>query len=274
MTEPVRHEAAGPPRGRALALHGLGSGAGCWTPLRTLRRDDLELWTVDLPWSGECAEWAGRRPATAALRDAFEAVEHPVDLVIAHSFGANVLLEMLATDIAAGRDPVDRFGLRGLLLVAPLYRRSRDEFTWDEMPAYLSRFGNAMAEGVRVHSTRRRNRDLQAAMADRVCQRVGPYGWLEFFGTYLRTPMLRTDLLDLPCRVLVGTDDRAAPPNEAAALVAALPTATLCRIADCGHFPMLQRPQDFATEVDRFFRSLGVRSGSAGADTSGRPPYR
>lgn len=62
--------------------------------------------------------------------------------------------------------------------------------------------------------------------------------------------------LRMPTLVVCGVDDAITPPNESVALSAAIPNAELCLIAGAGHFPMLEKPQQFNEALADFLGSI------------------
>jgi pimeloyl-ACP methyl ester carboxylesterase len=62
--------------------------------------------------------------------------------------------------------------------------------------------------------------------------------------------------LTLPALVVVGDEDVLTPPAESEAMAAALPTATLVRIAAAGHLSNLEQPLAFAASVEDFLDGL------------------
>lgn len=67
-------------------------------------------------------------------------------------------------------------------------------------------------------------------------------------------PLLPT--LSLPVLVVVGEEDTLTPPSESEAIAAALPNASLVRIAGAGHLVNLEQPQAFEASVDDFLARL------------------
>lgn len=240
---------------RTLLIHGLGANASVYDPCAGLLADGLELWSAQLPWRGEgVGDW-GRGPALGHwLERALRLVPGGAEVVVAHSMSANVLLDLLDRESRQGTDPFARFGVRALVLVSPFYRGSTEDFDWQTISYYLNDFHLIMEEGIRVHSGGRLDADIQRAMAHRVRDRVGPYGWLRFFDLYLGTPGLQTGRITVPSLVIGGEHDFAAPPGEGEALAAALPDARV-RILPTGHFPMIERPEEFASEIRQFIDS-------------------
>ncbi|WP_212732825.1 alpha/beta fold hydrolase [Streptomyces sp. TP-A0874] len=261
-TEPSRGGADDPPpqapaeTRRMLLVHGLAANDSVWDACLGLLPADHEVWTARLPWRGEnMAAWGQDPDLTARLDEALRKVPGGPDVVVAHSMSANVLLELLDRSGRQGVDPFAHYGIGSLVLVAPFYRRSAEDFDWNALSYYVNDFHLIMEEGVRAHSAGRFAPEIQRAMGQRVRDRVGPYGWLRFFEMYLRTPQLRTSEIAVPCLVLGGDTDFAAPPREGEALAAALPDARFRLLPGSGHFPMIEEAERFASEIGAFVNS-------------------
>ena len=241
--------ASGPAPLRVLLLHGLGSGASVWEPFVARAGRRLELWGADLPWgpNGD-GEWAREPDAAAWIARSLELARGGPDVVVAHSFAANLLLELLCRD--------GQGGLRAVVLVSPFYRPRPERFDWAAISYYLNDFHRLLEEGIRVRSAARLRPDVQRAMALRVRDRIGPYGWMRFFDAYLRTPRLSTAHLAGPFLVVGGTDDFASSPSDSRALGRALPGARVEILRDCGHFAMAEHPDRFAGLVDDFLATV------------------
>ncbi|MFE4534658.1 alpha/beta fold hydrolase [Streptomyces scopuliridis] len=241
---------------RALLLHGLANSPSVWEPLAGSDAGGTDLWTAELPWSGgQPPDWAYGPDAGWAIADALDQVPGGVGMVVAHSFSAVLLLNLLSDELARGRDPFRRYGIDALVLVSPFYRRDPECFEYGVVGELLDNFRSTMDEGIRVMAGPRLDPSLRHDMARRVCERVGPYGYLSFFRSYLRTPWLRTDLITVPTLVISGEGDAIARSAESMALTADLPHARCRLIAGAGHFPMVE-------QVDAFSAALGEFAGS------------
>ncbi|GGW13166.1 hypothetical protein GCM10018980_71610 [Streptomyces capoamus] len=250
-----RRSSSGTAHTRLLLLHGLASSGSVWEEAWTRLPEGLEVWTADLPWRGDhVLPWSRAAKQPDWLEAALGLVPGGADVVVAHSFSANLLLAFLSARAAAGDDVAARYGLRGIVFVSPFYRRSPDDFPWDTMAEMQGQFLHIMSEGIRTRSGERIDADLRHRMAERVCERVGAYGWLRFCDSYLRTPWLRTDLITFPSLVVCGSEDVAT--REGELLAADLPTARLHLFAGCGHYPMAERAQQFADVVGAFLEDL------------------
>jgi pimeloyl-ACP methyl ester carboxylesterase len=250
---------AGPaPGGEVLLLHGLANSHTVWQRFVARSASGCRLWTADMPWRGDSdGTWShGGGGLSESVAEAISALPVPPDVVVAHSFSANLLLALFDEVRASGRDPFRHFGISGVVLVSPFYRADSEDFDWESITYYLNGFHRIMADGIRVHAGDRLDADLRSDMGRRVAERVGPYGWTSFFTTYLRTPWLRVRELTGPFLVLSGEHDFAAKPEESERLAKALPDAEFHLIPDAGHFLMVEQADLFAAEVDRFVREV------------------
>jgi pimeloyl-ACP methyl ester carboxylesterase len=230
-------------RRRILLLHGLGNSASVWQATRPLWDDSAEVWSAQLPWRSDGpADWSHAPDVAGHVGAALDAVPGGADTVVAHSFAANLTLELLSRELAAGVDVTARYGLRAAVFVSPFYRRRPADFHWQAIGEQLALFRHTIEVGVRRHSARALPEDLRADIVRHICDRVGAYGWARFFEVYLRTPWLRTELVALPCLVVAGRDDETAPPAEAQLLAADLPYGSGELLTGCGHFPMIEQP--------------------------------
>ncbi|WP_405937312.1 alpha/beta hydrolase [Streptomyces sp. NBC_00726] len=228
---------------RVLLLHGLAGATSVWRSYEELALDGVEIWEGVLPWGAEGdPEWSVHDDPAEHVERALDAVPGGVDAVIVHSFTAGPALEVLARRTACR-------GPRAAVVVAPFHRRSPGNFTWDDALYYLSGFHRILEEGLRIGTGDRVKPALRAAMAMRVRDRIGPYGWQQFFGAYLRSPHLDVAALRLPVLVVAGTEDFAAPPDDARTLAGALPDGRFELFEECGHFAMAEQPQRFADAV-------------------------
>ncbi|MET7819519.1 alpha/beta fold hydrolase [Micromonospora zamorensis] len=83
--------------------------------------------------------------------------------------------------------------------------------------------------------------EYEQTFADRAA--LSRYAWKPF----LHDPRLRRwlHLATLPTLVIAGTHDRLVPPRHSAALAALLPSARFVELPHAGHYPYLERPDEF-----------------------------
>ncbi|GIF02260.1 alpha/beta fold hydrolase [Paractinoplanes rishiriensis] len=240
-----RRAATGPDPKRILLLHGLGGSRSAWAPLAGHAAGRLELWEAELPWTatGDPA-WSYRADPGEALTGVLRAVPGGADVVVAHSFAANLLLEQVS------RATVPMPG--ALVLISPFYRPDPADFGWTTIESYLHGLLDIVEEGLRVSAPVPLDERIRRGMARRVRDRIGPYGWMRFFDAYLRTPLLDLRDLTLPTLVVVGADDRAATTQDATALAKTLPLGRLEILPGCGHYPMIEKPGPVAELISEF----------------------
>ncbi|MEV5974978.1 alpha/beta hydrolase [Streptomyces sp. NPDC051921] len=240
---------------RVALLHGLAGTPAVWRACRAVAPKGALLVPVDLSWpmNGTARPDGAGDPAELVAR-AVRATRAQV--VVAHSFAATALLEYLAREAERPASEAAGPPLLGAVCVSPFYRTAKRDFDWSTIAYYLNRFHLILEEGLAMSSGGRLSADARASMALRVRERIGPYGWMDFFGAYLRTPSLPLHRVRTPVLAIAGAGDRAARPSDAAALVRALPAGRLEVLPGCGHFPMAEHPFRFAELLADFLRSL------------------
>lgn len=245
---------AGP---RVGLVHGLGETPAVWTALAPRLEallPGVELVAPALPWGAAGPSgWAVRRDVAAWIDLAFP---RPLDVLVAHSLGANVVLEWLVAGRGAAPGAV--------VLLAPFHRGGETEVAWADLDGFRADFRALLVEGLALRAPGA-DAELVGLMATRVADRIGPHGWLRFLDSFLATPWLDLTAARLPCLVVAGERDRAAHPGHAARLGDVLPDAEVAVLPGSGHFPMLDRPDDLAGVVGDFL----LRRGPVGGAVSG-----
>ncbi|MFI0909838.1 alpha/beta fold hydrolase [Streptomyces abikoensis] len=251
-------QASAPDPLRVLLLHGLCSGADVWDAFVPLADPRCEIWAAELPWRGTGIKGWTTRPVEEWVDKAVEAVPGGPDVLVAHSFGTNCALTWLDRDAtgtggssAAGARP-----LRGVVLVSPLYRAVPEDFDWETIAYYFNNFDRILVAGMQARLGRRLAEEHQQAIALKVRDFMGPYGWLRFFDTYLRMPAVRTERLEMPFLVVGGASDRVAFPSDAEALARTLPDASVRILPHTEHFPMVSSAKSFAEVTNAFLHDL------------------
>lgn len=252
LADPVRvcllHPASAAPAIRVGLVHGLEETSDVWAELVSRLSANAEVHGLSLPWGGQHAQaWAWECEPRQWIASVMALLPEPPSVLIAHSFGANALLEHLAAEGAGG--------VAGLALLSPFYRPTYESFDWATISYYLNEFHRIMEEGIRVRSPRQgRDPVILEAMSERLRDRIGAHGWLRFFQLFSRTPGLALERLSLPCIVIGGENDRAAWPADCRALAQALPNATVDILSGCGHFAMIESPGAVASSINRLLQ--------------------
>lgn len=234
-----------------LLLHGLGGGPSGWDALASRLAPHLELWDVRLPWAftGDPG-WAEEQDVTqwvSACVDGFrrEAGGGP-DIVVAHSFAANVVLELLTGSELLASTPS--------LLLSPFYRDLGAHLNW---PSVISSMEGCYTEIQKCGTDL-----LREAVARRIRRLTGIYPRLRFQQLYYRTPYLDLESLNVPVFLVGGSDDVGATADGVRMLAGRIPRARLEILDGCGHFPMTERAAELAELIESFI-DQAVQSSTA-----------
>jgi pimeloyl-ACP methyl ester carboxylesterase len=247
-----------------LFLHGLANSGTVWDRVAEQWTGPAQMLTAEMPWRSETlAAWQHTPDLDGWVERAVRAAHPTPGLVVAHSFAAMAMMQLLTRAARDGWSLTDRYGVRGVVLVSPFFRSRSRDFGWDEVQRLPELFYRTMHDGIKLQTRRPIDAALQAAMARRICDWVGPYGWLRFLDAYLDTPRQRADLVRVPCLVLTGAHDPIVAPAEGAELADRLPAGTRRTLPDCGHFPMIEQTGLFLAALEEFRAGLPPRASHA-----------
>ena len=230
-------------------VHGLEGHWEIWCSLRRGCFEQFNLFSLDLPWSGEDGyEWCHTRPAEEWLHLTLELLPRAPALLVAHSYGVNVLLEYFQRSSIPG--------LEALVLMSTFYRPDFSVDDWTLFERSLAGFRAIFAEGISQRRGKALEPALLSSMVEKVLDHVGPLGFMECFSRYVRTPSLDLGRIGVPVLVLAGESDPGATREGNAALAAALPAARLALFPHCGHFCMLEHPDLVERTVREFLVTM------------------
>lgn len=242
---------------RFVLLHGLAGSVAMWQPVADLLAPRGEVSVPELPWSGTAtSEWGHHRGQSGLLGEQFG----PGDVVVAHSYAATLLLGRLVR-----KEPPTP---AAVVLVSPFFRPRPSDFQWSTITHFLGDFHLLLAEGMRAATGRPIPDERLHDMAVSVRDRIGPYGWIRFFETYLASATWDVRGVSAPVCVVHGDDDSIAPPQDAVDLYSRLPRATLRIVPGAGHFPMLLDAPNLA---DAILRTAARRPATPAAGLPGTP---
>jgi len=248
---------AGQPGGACVVFaHGLEDGWASWRPLVRLVEPAWRAVALDLPWrAGNDYGWR-RHSAAAWLSAGLDAVDGPVDLLVAHSFGANAALELMA---GGGLPQVG-----AVALVCPLYRPPRAPVTWEMFDLARQRFEAHIRDGVRARLGPRAlatGPDVLDRMSAKAVERVGPAGLLTAFDRFVASAELDLEAIGHRVIVLAGGHDPTLRERSARLLGERMARATVLVDPELDHFCHIRMPDAV----------LGHLCGFLGA-TSDAPP--
>ncbi|MGI5337088.1 alpha/beta fold hydrolase [Streptomyces sp. CA-181903] len=235
-------------------VHGFEESWQSWRALADFLPRELHLFSLDLPWrNGSRHRWADGGASPTWLRRSLELLPRPANAVVAHSFGATTLLDLLARRTAVAAVPA--------VLVAPVYRPHDtpvDPRFFDEA---IHRFRDVLAEGLRAQLGSRAARipkDILATMTDKVRERVEPHGFLQFYTMLARTPKLALRDIAVPVLMVSGSGDPSAPPAAVSELSARVAHFSLVQDPGLSHFCQQQQPLQVAAAITDHFVRLGL----------------
>lgn len=220
-------------RQNIVFLSGLAGTSAVWQPLAELSADHI-VSIPKVPWSIGNSDWPHN---SSVIPDFFAHTLTDTDVVIAHSFAATLLLEYLATSGSHGGAVP-----KAAVLISTFYRSRTQNFRWKDINHFLIHFDRILTSGIHASSSRTLDTERAGDMARVVREQIGPYGWMAFYATYLRTPFLDPDAITCPISLIHGAKDSAAPVQDSRDLAHSCTTARLHVLADVGHFPMKEAP--------------------------------
>lgn len=256
----------------ALLIHGTGAATHSWRGLAPLLAKHHTVIAPDLPGHGftdtprSASQGLSLPGMAAAVRALVAALGVEVSLIVAHSAGAAIAARIcldVARDVASSQarawQPRAVVGLNGAflpldglpgLLFPPVARLmaftpiASRLFAWRasdraSVERLITGTGSTLdAEGIALYG-------------DLVRNPVHAAGALGMMAHWDVRPLVR-DLPQLatPLHLIVGTHDRAVPPEQARRVQSLVPGAMLTRLAGLGHLAHEERPEEVAGVID------------------------
>ncbi|GAA3733994.1 alpha/beta fold hydrolase [Salinactinospora qingdaonensis] len=250
---------ADPDAGPTVALvHGLEDDWRSWRSLvRELRRRETlknaRFRALDLPWRSGC-DYTWRRATTPSdwVDRGLGTLAQPPQVVIAHSFGANAVLELLATRPSASQP-------MAVVLIAPFYRPPSVPVTWKLFEQSRDNFNQQMHDGVVARLSRRGRvieEDVLESMIRKTVERVGPSGFLAVFDQFVGSGELRLADVRPPTLVLAGARDPGLGRRRGAVLTEEMPAADVVLHEEWDHFCHIRHADEVATRITGFLDTL------------------
>lgn len=229
-------------------VHGLEDDCRSWVRLARCLPADWRPVALGMPWhAGNDYRWRFHGSPADWLATGLAALPEPPVLVVGHSFGANALLELLAT----GPDPL----APAAVLAAPFYRPPDEPPTWRTFDRSRRAFERQLGEGVRVRLDGRRcppESDVVERVVAGAWDRIGPNAFLAVFEQYVASGHLPLAAIDTPLLVIAGAGDPGLSDDHLGALVARLPGCTLVADAHYDHFCHVRQATQVADAIERF----------------------
>ncbi|MEE3922500.1 alpha/beta hydrolase [Micromonospora sp. BRA006-A] len=173
----------------------------------------------------------------------------PPTVLVGHSFGANAILELLAT---SPQPPA-----RTAVLTTPFYRPHDAPVTWRAFDRSRRIFQRQISDGLRSRLTARKTSlepDIPESMLERAWERTGPSAFLAVFEQYLASGHLPVQTVEIPVLVVGGERDPGLNRDHLRALTDRLPLGLLAREPDYDHFCHRRHAHRLGRSIDRFAR--------------------
>jgi pimeloyl-ACP methyl ester carboxylesterase len=233
----------------ALAfVHGLEDVWSSWTPLTRFLAGRFRSYPMDMPWrTGGTYKWRTRGTAAQWIEAGLNLVPEPVSVLVAHSLGANSVLQWLA----AGAVP--KFD--ALVLLSPFYWPPSMPADWKVFDAFREDFAAVMTAGLRTRLGERAESmdpEVFAAMARKMLDGMGPQAFLALFDQYSAATQLPLAHVDVPTLVLGSPQDAGLAGERAEALKADMPCAELYLDPRLTHFCHMEQPREVAELILSF----------------------
>ena len=253
-----------------LLVHGTGAATHSWRALAPLLAKHFTVVAPDLPGHGFTDTPATARLALLGMAKSLQGLLRVLNmtpaLAVGHSAGAAILARMALDGQIAPRGLVS---LNGAFV--PL------EGVPGQIFSPLAKLLVGLPLLPQLFAWRAKDDAVVGGMLESTGSRIDPHG-VTLYGRMIRNPahaaaalgmMSQWDLhpllrdlgrLAVPLLLVVGTNDRAVPPAQAARVRDLVPGATLVSMPGLGHLAHEERPDDTAEIVLGFARRLDVLS--------------
>lgn len=237
-----------------VILHGWGSSSRVMKPLALSLLHLRKVYLVDLPGFGKSSEppetWGIDEYADMieALINSIEAKE--VDFLV-HSFGGRIILKLLARDgIKASIGKVLITGGAGM----------KPKISWKVY--FKKNLAKLLKIPFLILPDSLQNRGLERLRKTALWKKLGSSDYSKLSGvmrgTFVKSVNEHLDdllpVIDHEILLLWGENDNATPPYQAQRMEAGLKNSALVVIDGAGHYAFLDKPKQFASIAEAFFK--------------------
>ncbi len=237
-----------------VLCHGLGGNHACWWRVVPSLAEHLRVITWDQRGFGNSSRRTGRYGPEPAVDDLLGLLDH-LDLDRVQLVG-----QSMGGWVAMGFALRHRERVRSIVLTDTLAGVFTTEINSEVNQAIGKAVGRLQGDTVGEHlalgeSFCRRHPDL-AFLYQEISSMGDKPDDAEVFGMLgaMQAPLDQVALLDLPFLLVVGDDDSLCPPSAMRLVADQIPGADLQVIADAGHSPYFERPEEWTEFVGMFLR--------------------
>ncbi len=232
-----------------ILIHGAG-GTHLHYPPELRRLNTYHVFTPDLPGHGK-SEGLGRQTVpdyAQSIRDFMDALNLPTALIIGHSMGSAVALQ-LALDTPDRVLALVLLGSGSRLRVAPsILENTANEATFPLAVKTITEWAYSPQTPPQLKelSARRMSETRPAVLH-------GDFVACDNFDLSESLPEISH-----PTQIICGAEDKLTPPKYSKYLLENLPNARLEVIPDAGHMVMLEKPHQVAACIENFIEKLPI----------------
>ncbi len=227
---------------KSLCIHGMLEDHKIWLPLNKALGLSKSL-MPNFPWSAEIDPyWGDLGTGDTWVEKTLENISDPLNLIICHSFGCNAALELFT--LKPELQP------EYLVLISPFYRSDRDDVSWKTVQSLIDGLEPLIVESIACFDKKDRyHGEILALMVEKIRDKLGIYGWTEFYKLFLRSPLLQLEKLKSKVIIISGENDNYCPFQESEKLATAIPNAVHHLLPNAGHFAMITHEKQIAKYI-------------------------
>ncbi|MFE6776495.1 alpha/beta fold hydrolase [Streptomyces sp. NPDC057702] len=232
----------------AALVHGLEDDWSSYTKLSQLLSGRFRSFPLDMPWrAGGTYRWRARATSGQWIEGGLQMMPEPVSVLVAHSMGANSVLQWLAS----GANPK----LDALVLLSPFYWSPTQPVDWAIFDGFRQQFAAVMTAGLQTRLGPRAHTmdpDIFNTMVRKMLEKMGPQAFLALFDQYSAASSLALSHVSVPTLVIGSPNDPGLLGDRADALRADMPSAELYMDPRFSHFCHVEQAQEVADLIIAF----------------------
>lgn len=229
-----------------VTVHGIADSADVWQPVcRALDQRFKSYWQLSLKWHMGVGEAYDYPDCGDVLKAGWQHLPEGPKVALVHSFGCISLLKMVQNDTLRDVDAV--------VLLSPYYKADYTAFSWDLFVQYVNEFERFLNTSIDARmGDRAVSPKMRETILEHLLQSYSPPSWVMFFQAWSTTPALDITRLNVPCKVMTGSEDFSLPVEDARVLASKLQDADFEVLDGLGHFALIENATATASRISSF----------------------